>query len=61
MTVLAHRPTSAVECDEAILQAEARAAKACRDHDSNDEWAAECDLQELWDIRADMIPGQREP
>lgn len=59
--MLAHRPTSAVECDELILQAGARAAKACRDHDSNDEWDAECDLQELWDIRVALIPVQREP
>lgn len=57
--MLPHRPTSTVECDELILQAEARAAKACRDHDQADEWDAETDLYDLWEIRADLIPEQR--
>jgi len=61
MAVLHERPATVEACDEMIVEAEARAARACRDHDPADEWDAECDLYVLWEIRAELIPEQREP
>jgi hypothetical protein len=50
------------DLEERIVQAEAKAAEACRNHDSTAEWECECLLYELYDERANLpAPPQRKP
>lgn len=48
------------ELDELIVQCEAKAAEACRNHDRIAEWEQEAVLWSLYDERADL-PEQRLP
>ena len=50
------------DLEERIVQAEARAALACRNHDREAEWQAECECWALYEERAELVaPPQRKP
>jgi hypothetical protein len=54
------RSAAQVDLEERILHWEARAARACRDHDPAAEWLAEIELWNLYEERA-ALPPQRKP
>ena len=56
--VVPRRARTQPDLEERIVQAEAQAAQACRNHDREAEWAAECDCWALYEERA-SIPEQR--
>lgn len=58
---MTRRSTAQVDLEERILHWEARAARACREHDQAAEWLAECELWALYEERAAIPPRQRKP
>lgn len=59
---MSRRSTELVDLEERIVAAEAKAAHACRNHDSVAEWEAECEWWALIDQRDQLIaPEQRRP
>lgn len=58
---MSRRVRTQPDLEERIVQAEAKAAEACRNHDREAEYEAEVVLWGLYEERADLIPEQRQP
>lgn len=59
---MTRRSADRADLDERILHWEARASRACREHDQQAEWLAECELWALYEERAALpAPRPRKP